>query len=197
MLLHIALSGTSQLCWPVVHSSISDKRKFHIKDFSYKQCTSSLPLLQRNKQTHEVDGIWWYRVSACYVRKEGGNLCIVWTKNLGYIYQPPVGPENPTWENFREQKVIKWARNEVLVTWCDYLFDIGLQWVRTDTHKRVCWWSDCNHSFQRGMARDVHKETSYLTTIPEHDERVLPMLMINTNVRKIITEQPLWPWKWN
>ena len=26
--------------------------------FLYKQCTSSLPLFQRNKQTHEVDGMW-------------------------------------------------------------------------------------------------------------------------------------------
>ena len=96
--------------------------------------------------------------------------------------------------------MISWAGNGVLAKWCavcDYLFDIGFQWVRTDTHKRVCWWSDCNHSFQCDMARDVHKEMGYLTTKPEQDERALSMLIIDTKVRKIIWEQPLWQWKWN
>ena len=37
------------------------------------------------------------RASACYVGKEGGGLCIVCTKKkCGYVYQPPVGPENPS-----------------------------------------------------------------------------------------------------
>ena len=30
----------------------------HVWGVLYKQCTSSLPLFQRNKQTHEVDGMW-------------------------------------------------------------------------------------------------------------------------------------------
>ena len=35
----------------------SDLYLICIRVFSYKQCTSSLPLFQHNKQTHEVDGM--------------------------------------------------------------------------------------------------------------------------------------------
>ena len=34
-------------------------------------------------------------VSACYVRKEGGGLCIFCTEKPIYVYQPPISPEKP------------------------------------------------------------------------------------------------------
>ena len=49
--------------------------------FSYKQCTSSLPLFQRNKQTHEVDGMWnsfWQQCPSSvqwYHLTEEGHCC--------------------------------------------------------------------------------------------------------------------------
>ena len=74
---------------------VTELLKIHDK-FSGKalKCTSSLPLFQRNKQTHEVDMVWWngfwlqchssVKWSACYVGKDGGSLFIVCTKKLGH-----------------------------------------------------------------------------------------------------------------
>ena len=65
--------------------------------FSYKQCTSFLLLFQRNKQTHEVDGMKYFLATVPFFSQMDRDLCIVCTKKLGYVYQPPVGPENPPW----------------------------------------------------------------------------------------------------
>ena len=79
----------------------------HVWVFLYKQCTRSLPLFQRNKQTHEVG---WRRAlcqklfhipstsCVCLLRwKRGKELVPCLYKKPRHVYQPLVGLENPKW----------------------------------------------------------------------------------------------------
>ena len=95
-----------------VITMVKEMVKKDVWSFLYKQCTSSLPLFQRNtnKQTHEDDRMLkQFRATVPFfsqmVRtscvcllvlrwKRGGSLCIVCTKNSRHVYQPPVGPQN-------------------------------------------------------------------------------------------------------
>ena len=62
----------------------------------WQQCPSSvkwyIPFDWRRALLPETVSYHQFRASACYVEKEGGSLCIVCTKKLGYVHQLPVAP---------------------------------------------------------------------------------------------------------
>ena len=84
--------------------------QWKLLEFLYKQCTSSLPLFQRNtnKQTlldhlteegHCCPKLFQLTIVCLLVLrwKRGRELVHCLYKNSRHVYQPPVGPQNLTW----------------------------------------------------------------------------------------------------